>query len=134
MEVSGQLHASDASLPGKERRYSLDRSLVRPQSRYGLGGEEKNSQLYLECNPDRPARSLVTTATELSGFEAILQNKFKQFLANRRKFARDRSAILFHINANECVYFTAKSVYSVLLSPLIRWIQVCMKSIILLSL
>jgi hypothetical protein len=43
MEVSGQLHAPAASLPGKELQYPLDRRLCGPQSR-SERGEEKNSQ------------------------------------------------------------------------------------------
>jgi hypothetical protein len=47
----------------------LDRKLGGPQSRSGLGGEEKNSQPLpgIEVQiPDRPANSLVTIPTELS--------------------------------------------------------------------
>jgi hypothetical protein len=45
MEVSGQLHAPAALPQGKSPWYTLDRRLGGPQSRSGLGGEEKNSQL-----------------------------------------------------------------------------------------
>jgi hypothetical protein len=44
MEVSSQLHAPAALLPGKEPLYPLDARLGGPQSRSGHGGEEKNSQ------------------------------------------------------------------------------------------
>jgi hypothetical protein len=44
MEVSGQLHAPAALLPGKEPWYPLDRRLGGAQSRSGRGAEEKNSQ------------------------------------------------------------------------------------------
>jgi hypothetical protein len=44
MEVSGQLHAPAALPLGKEPWYTLDMGLGRPQSRYGHGNEEKNSQ------------------------------------------------------------------------------------------
>jgi hypothetical protein len=44
MEVSGQLHAPAALLPGKEPLYPLDRRLGGTQSRSGRSGEEKNSQ------------------------------------------------------------------------------------------
>jgi len=44
MEVSGQLRAPTALLPGKSPLYALDRRLGGPQSRSGHGGEEKNSQ------------------------------------------------------------------------------------------
>jgi len=44
MEVSGQLHSSVALPPGKEPWYPLDRRLGGPQSQYGCGHEEKNSQ------------------------------------------------------------------------------------------
>jgi hypothetical protein len=40
----GQLHAPAALPPGKELLVPLDRRLGGPQSRYGRGGEEKNSQ------------------------------------------------------------------------------------------
>jgi hypothetical protein len=42
MEVSGQLHAPAALLPGKE--HPLDMRLDVPQSRSGRGGEEKIPQ------------------------------------------------------------------------------------------
>jgi hypothetical protein len=42
LEVSGQLHAPAALLPGKEPpHYPLDRRLGGPQSRSGRRGEEK---------------------------------------------------------------------------------------------
>jgi hypothetical protein len=44
MEVSGQLHAPAALLPGKELLDPLDRRMGGPQNRSGRGGEEKNSQ------------------------------------------------------------------------------------------
>jgi len=44
MEVSGQLHAPAALHSGKETLIPLYRRLGGPQSRYGRGGEEKNSQ------------------------------------------------------------------------------------------
>jgi hypothetical protein len=44
MEVNGQLHASAASRQEKNHWYPLDRRLGGPQSRFGRGGEEKNSQ------------------------------------------------------------------------------------------
>jgi hypothetical protein len=44
MEVNGQLHAP-AALPPKSPWYPLDRKLGGLQSRSGLGGEEKHSQL-----------------------------------------------------------------------------------------
>jgi hypothetical protein len=44
MEVSGQLHALAALPPGKSPWYPLDRRLGGPQTRYGRGGKEKNSQ------------------------------------------------------------------------------------------
>jgi hypothetical protein len=54
MEVSGQLHAPAALLPGKEPCYPLDRRLGGPQSSSGRGGEEKNSQHSRESNPRTP--------------------------------------------------------------------------------
>jgi hypothetical protein len=44
MEISGQLHAPAALLPGKSPWYPLDRRLGGPQNQFGQGGEEKNSQ------------------------------------------------------------------------------------------
>jgi hypothetical protein len=44
MGVSGQLHAPAALSPGKSPWYPLDRRLHGPQSQFGCGGEEKNSQ------------------------------------------------------------------------------------------
>jgi hypothetical protein len=44
MEVSGQLHAPAALPQGESPRYPLNRRLGGPQSRFGRGGEEKNSQ------------------------------------------------------------------------------------------
>jgi hypothetical protein len=44
MEVSGQLRAPAALPQEKIPSYPLDRRLGGPQSRYGRGGEEKNSQ------------------------------------------------------------------------------------------
>jgi hypothetical protein len=41
MEVSGQLHAPTALLPGKEPRYPLDRRLDVPHARFEHSGEEK---------------------------------------------------------------------------------------------
>jgi hypothetical protein len=42
MEVSGQLHAPAALLPGKEPCYPLDRRLGGPRNRCGRGGEQNN--------------------------------------------------------------------------------------------
>jgi hypothetical protein len=47
MEVSGQLHAPAALLPGKEPCYPLDRGLGGPQSQSERGSEEKNYQPLL---------------------------------------------------------------------------------------
>jgi hypothetical protein len=44
MEASGQLHAPAALTPGKNPWYLLDRRLGGPQSRFGRGGKEENSQ------------------------------------------------------------------------------------------
>jgi hypothetical protein len=54
---------------GKSPWCPLDRRLGGSQSRYGRGGEEKNSQPppgIKTQNQDRPARSLVAILTELS--------------------------------------------------------------------
>jgi hypothetical protein len=69
MEVSGQLHAPAALLPGKEPLYPLDWRIGGPQSRSGSGGEEKNSQPAPGIEPQnsgRPARSPGAIPTELS--------------------------------------------------------------------
>jgi hypothetical protein len=44
MEVSGQLQAPAALLPGKKPRLPLDMTLSGAQNRSGRGDEEKNSQ------------------------------------------------------------------------------------------
>jgi hypothetical protein len=44
MDVSDQLHDPVALYQGKSPLYPLDRGLGGSQSRYGRGGEEKNSQ------------------------------------------------------------------------------------------
>jgi len=61
--VTGQLYASAAVPPGKNRRYSLDRRLGGPQSRSGHSGGifkyhslqvmqwKKNMRLYKELSP-----------------------------------------------------------------------------------
>jgi hypothetical protein len=55
MEVNGQVHAPAALLPGKSYRYHWIRTLDGPQSRSGLGAEEKKSHCTLrELNPGRP--------------------------------------------------------------------------------
>jgi hypothetical protein len=61
MEVSGQLHAPAALLPGKE--YPLNRRLGEPQSRSWRGGEEKNSQPLpgLESAINQPVIQRCTT-------------------------------------------------------------------------
>jgi len=41
MELSGQLHISGRFIPWKEPRYSLNRDVAEPQSRYGLHGKEE---------------------------------------------------------------------------------------------
>jgi hypothetical protein len=70
MKVSGQFHAPAVlrpSPPGKSSWYPSDRRLVRLQNRFGRRGEEKASH-HCPCqefNPGRPARSLVSTLTEL---------------------------------------------------------------------
>jgi hypothetical protein len=51
MEMSGQLYAPAALLPGKDPRYPLGRRLDGPQSRSGHGVEEKNIQLPQEIEP-----------------------------------------------------------------------------------
>jgi hypothetical protein len=51
MEVNGQLHAPAALPPWKSPRYPLDRRLGGPQSRFGSGGEKKNSQPLSKIGP-----------------------------------------------------------------------------------
>jgi hypothetical protein len=69
MEVSGQLHAPPALLPGKSLWYPLDRRLGGPQSHSGHGGdEEKNSQSLPGIepyNPDLPNFCYETAIAEL---------------------------------------------------------------------
>jgi hypothetical protein len=61
MEVSGQLHAPAALLPGKEPLVSFDRRLGWPQSHSGGGGEEKNPQpSQINCAVDINVGSFVT--------------------------------------------------------------------------
>jgi hypothetical protein len=57
---------------GKSPGYSLDRSLG-PQSRFGRGGEEKQSHHCpcWEVNPDRPARGVVTVLSELHSSDLV---------------------------------------------------------------
>jgi hypothetical protein len=63
MEMSDQLHAPAALLQGKSPRYPLDRRLTGPQSHYGRGGEEKNSQLLPGLEPPiiQPVAQCYTT-------------------------------------------------------------------------
>jgi hypothetical protein len=59
MEVSGQLHASAVSPPGKEPLVPIGYEA----GRSGRGGEEKNSQLLLKIEP--PINQPVAQPTEL---------------------------------------------------------------------
>jgi hypothetical protein len=68
MEVSGQLHASNALPLEKGPRYPLDRKLVGPQSRSGL--QEGKKHFLLLAGIERwflglPSRNPVAIATEL---------------------------------------------------------------------
>jgi hypothetical protein len=90
MEVSGQLHAPAALPPGKEPWYPLGRRLYGPQSRFGRGGEEKNSQPLPGLEPpNHPARSTAPKLNFLTTFNAappqtkltinsIVQSPFKE--------------------------------------------------------
>jgi hypothetical protein len=60
MEVNGQLHAPANS------SYPLDRRLGGPQSRYGRGGEEKNSQPQPRLEPPIIQAVAQRYTTELS--------------------------------------------------------------------
>jgi hypothetical protein len=51
MEVSGQLYAPAALPQGNSPSYPMDRRLGGAQSRYGRGGEEKNSPPLLRLEP-----------------------------------------------------------------------------------
>jgi hypothetical protein len=54
--------------PEKEQLYPLIRGLGGPQNLYGRFGEEKKSRVHAEIRtPDRPAHSLVTGHTTLTG-------------------------------------------------------------------
>jgi hypothetical protein len=60
MEVSGQLNASAALLPGKMPLwYPLDTRLGGPQIRSGLCGEEKFSSPHRELSPRTPILQLI---------------------------------------------------------------------------
>jgi hypothetical protein len=65
MEVSFHLNAPADFPQGYSSRYPLDRRLCGPQSRSGIGGEEKNPCPCLESYLGRQARSLVSVLTEL---------------------------------------------------------------------
>jgi hypothetical protein len=54
MEVSAQIHASAALLPGKEPLYLLDKRLGGPQGRFGRCGENKNLFLLPGIEPWPP--------------------------------------------------------------------------------
>jgi hypothetical protein len=54
MEVSGQLHIPAALPHGKSPWYPLDRRVGGPQSHFGRGGEEKNSQPPPRIEPSTP--------------------------------------------------------------------------------
>jgi hypothetical protein len=66
MKVGGQLHAPTALPLGKGSLVPIERRLREPQSRYGRGSEEKNSQLLLGL--ELPINQSVTQryTTELS--------------------------------------------------------------------
>jgi hypothetical protein len=65
MELSGQLHAPAALLPGKEPLVPIDRRLSGLQNRSGRGGEEKNSEPCWDSNPDHPiVRPVVSHYTD----------------------------------------------------------------------
>jgi hypothetical protein len=69
MEVSGRLHAPAALPRGNNPRYTLDRRLGGPQSLFGRGGEEQNSQPLPGIEPrssDRPARSQTESSRLIS--------------------------------------------------------------------
>jgi hypothetical protein len=51
MEVSSQLHLRPLYPQGKSLWYLLDGKVGGLQSRFGRGGEEKNSQLLPELEP-----------------------------------------------------------------------------------
>jgi hypothetical protein len=51
MEVSGQFHAPEALLPGKEILVPIRLEAGWAQSRFGRGGEERNSQPPLGTEP-----------------------------------------------------------------------------------
>jgi hypothetical protein len=63
-------------IPGKERRYPLDKKVGEDHSRYQRGGEEINPfrAPTSKSNPGRPARSLVTIMSKIQ----IMQKKKKK--------------------------------------------------------
>jgi len=81
MKMSGQTHAPVALPPGKSLQYPLDRRLGGPQSRFGRGGEEKNSlpplpgfQPRSSIPQPRPYTDLATPASQTSGDIRLLSN------------------------------------------------------------
>jgi hypothetical protein len=76
MEVSGQLHAPAVLLTGKELLIPMDRRLNGPQSRYGRGGEEKNSYLVpgLELPIIQPVAQRYTAVCNDIFVYAVSQN------------------------------------------------------------
>jgi hypothetical protein len=59
-------------IPVKEQLYPLNRGLGGPQNLYGRFGEEKKSPVHAGIRtPDRPAPSLVTGHTMLTGANEV---------------------------------------------------------------
>jgi hypothetical protein len=66
MEVSGQLDAPAALLPGKEAPISIGlEAWLGTRSGLDAVVKRKNLRPFRELNPGRPARSLVAVLTEL---------------------------------------------------------------------
>jgi hypothetical protein len=77
MVVGGQPHTPAASPPGKRSRYSFDMRMGGPQSRFGRGGEKKNS-LPLSGIESRSSSPQPSHYTDL----AILAPKFDYRIGN----------------------------------------------------
>jgi hypothetical protein len=66
MDLSGQLHAPAALIPGRIPCYPLDMRLVEPQSRSGRGDKEKKRCRCRKSNPGSTDRSLFTILKDSS--------------------------------------------------------------------
>jgi len=78
LELSGQLHAPDSSLLGKDPHYPLNKSLGGPQSQSGLFQEKINASLvpgFLRYLADLD-RSLVTVHIALCSLQSSINREY----------------------------------------------------------